>query len=69
MGFVGCPAIHPAQVEVSNRVFSPSEAELDDARETVIAFEEAGGEAISFGGRMIDYPIYYRMKKLLDEYA
>lgn len=69
MGFGGCPAIHPAQVEVLHRVFTPSQEELDSAREAIEAFEKAGEKAVSVAGRMIDYPIYYRLKKLLDEYG
>lgn len=68
IGFVGCPAIHPAQVEVLNQVFAPSTEELRNAKESIRAFEEAGEKAIAVSGRLIDYPIYYRLKKLLDEY-
>ena len=69
MGFVGCPAIHPAQVDVLHAAFSPTQSELDNAREAIQAFEDAGEKAISVGGRMIDYPIYFRLKKMLAEYA
>lgn len=69
MGFVGCPAIHPAQVEVLHQVFTPSQQEMDNAKEAIAAFEAAGEKAISVNGRMVDYPIYYRLKMLLEEYA
>lgn len=41
MGFDGKTLIHPAQIGVTNRVFAPSEEELDLARRYVAAFEEA----------------------------
>jgi citrate lyase beta subunit len=41
MGFDGKTLIHPSQIDVTNEVFSPSEAELDLARRYVAAFQEA----------------------------
>lgn len=40
LGFDGKTLIHPAQVDVTNAVFSPSEAEIDLARRQIEAFEE-----------------------------
>jgi citrate lyase subunit beta / citryl-CoA lyase len=56
-GFSGMLAIHPAQVEVINRAFTPSEAELAEARAIVAAFAanpDAG--ALQIDRRMIDRP-------------
>ncbi|HKK35297.1 MAG TPA: CoA ester lyase [Paracoccaceae bacterium] len=49
MGFDGKTLIHPDQLAVANRVFAPSEAELEFARRQVAAFEEtrAKGEAVA----------------------
>ncbi|MGV8988418.1 MAG: HpcH/HpaI aldolase/citrate lyase family protein [Cypionkella sp.] len=41
MGFDGKTLIHPDQLEVANRVFAPSDAELELARRQIAAFEEA----------------------------
>lgn len=41
MGFDGKTLIHPAQLEVCNAAFAPSEAEIDLARRQIAAFEEA----------------------------
>lgn len=41
MGFDGKTLIHPAQLEISNAVFGPSDAEIDLARRQIAAFEEA----------------------------
>src|SRR5437773_1326691 len=41
MGFSGKISIHPSQVDVINAAFTPSKAEIDEARELVVAFEEA----------------------------
>ena len=49
MGFDGKTLIHPAQVEVTNAAFAPSEAEIDLARRQIAAFEEAeaGGQGVA----------------------
>lgn len=41
MGFDGKTLIHPAQVEVANRIFAPTAGEIDLARRQIAAFEEA----------------------------
>lgn len=41
MGFDGKTLIHPAQIEITNRAFGPSEAEIDLAKRQIAAFEEA----------------------------
>ena len=41
MGFDGKTLIHPAQVEIANAAFAPSDEEVDLARRQIAAFEEA----------------------------
>ncbi|MDZ4309737.1 MAG: CoA ester lyase [Cypionkella sp.] len=41
MGFDGKTLIHPAQLEIANAAFAPSEAELDLARRQIAAFNAA----------------------------
>ena len=52
LGMDGKTLIHPAQVEVCNAEFSPSEAEIDLARRQIAAFEEA--EAAGLGIAVVD---------------
>ncbi len=40
MGFDGKTLIHPAQVDVANAAFAPSEAEIDLAKRQIAAYEE-----------------------------
>src|SRR5205823_4417587 len=58
MGFDGKWAIHPEQVKIINRVFTPTEQELARARELVEAYEkadlEAGTGVFVYNGEMID---------------
>jgi citrate lyase subunit beta/citryl-CoA lyase len=69
LGFQGKSAIYPGQVDVINRVFSPTKEELEFARKVVAAFDEAearGDAAIQLEGRMIDYPIAVKARWLLE---
>lgn len=65
-GFVGMMAIHPAQVEVINRGFTPSDAEVDFARRVVELFAENPGAAtLGLDGRMLDRPHLVQAERLL----
>ena len=44
LGFDGKTLIHPAQLEIANEVFAPSDDELDLARRQIEAFEAAEAE-------------------------
>jgi citrate lyase subunit beta/citryl-CoA lyase len=65
-GFTGMMAIHPAQVPVINAAFTPSEAEVAQARAVVAAFEaNPGAGALALDGRMIDRPHLVQAKRTL----
>ena len=51
LGFDGKSLIHPNQIDVANRVFGPSAAELEEAQALIAA---ATGGAERFRGRMIE---------------
>ena len=57
MGFDGKTLIHPGQVDICNDVWAPSEADIENARGLIAAFEEAiaqGKGVVTFNGRMIE---------------
>ncbi len=67
-GYRGKLAIHPKQLDVINREFSPSESELAFAAKIVEAFnrpENANAGVITVDGKMIDAPILQRARRLL----
>jgi citrate lyase subunit beta / citryl-CoA lyase len=71
-GYQGKMCIHPDQIEVVNRVFTPSEAEIAFAERVAAAFAKAeaeGSAAIQLDGKFIDYPIVYRAQRVLDRVA
>ena len=72
IGFRGRFAIHPAQIEILNQVFSPSEDEINHARRVIEAFEEAaavGRGSTSLDGKVVDVPVVKRAQALLDQAA
>jgi citrate lyase subunit beta/citryl-CoA lyase len=67
-GFSGMMAIHPAQIEVINVAFTPSDAEIAWARRVVELFEKNPGiGALSLDGKMVDAPHLKQAKRLLAE--
>ncbi|MBZ0262480.1 MAG: CoA ester lyase [Hyphomicrobiales bacterium] len=67
-GFSGMMAIHPAQVEVINAAFTPSDAEIAWARRIIELFDKNPGiGALSLDGKMVDAPHLKQAKRLLTE--
>lgn len=65
-GFAGKLAIHPAQIETINGVFTPSREAIAKARAIIAAFEaEPHAGVISFEGEMLDRPHLARARRLL----
>ena len=57
LGYEGKWAIHPSQIELANKVFTPSDAEVTKARRIMEAMAQAaqdGKGAVSLDGRLID---------------
>ncbi|SFE00544.1 (3S)-malyl-CoA thioesterase [Sulfitobacter brevis] len=57
MGFDGKTLIHPAQLDVANAAFSPSQDEADLARRQIAAYEaaQAGGQGVAVvDGRIVE---------------
>lgn len=65
-GFTAKLAIHPDQVSVINRMFTPSSQAVSRAQRIVEAFKTAGDPGvISLDGGMLDRPHLLRAEKLL----
>jgi len=70
LGFRGKACIHPSQVPVVNRAFTPSESELAWAWKVLEAYGEGtaqGRGAVALDGAMIDLPVVERARRLLAE--
>jgi citrate lyase subunit beta/citryl-CoA lyase len=68
LGFDGKGAINPRQIPLIHAAFSPSEAEIEEARRIVKAAEDAAAQgigAIAVDGKMVDRPVLERAKRTL----
>ena len=66
MGFSGKIAIHPDQVAPINRVFTPTPADVAEARALLDAVAMAGNGAFAFNGKMVDAPVLARARKIVE---
>ena len=68
MGFEGMGCIHPRQIAVIRKGFSPSEEEMEKAKKIVIAYRDArekGLGVVALGTKMIDAPVVARAEKTI----
>ena len=68
MGYAGCLIINPIQLPWCNKVFSPTEEEINHAKniiDTVIRIRAEGANEAVINGKMIGPPMYKRAQKVL----
>jgi len=69
MGFVGRACIHPAQIDISHEVFTPSAEELTAAKSLIQAAEAAAREGrgafTDDDGRMVDEAVVRHARRVL----
>src|SRR5262249_49855915 len=69
IGFKGKYVIHPGGAEAVNRIFAPSDAEVEWAHKVITAFDSAmaqGHASVQVDGRMVDIPVAKRAHDILD---
>ena len=68
LGFSGKSCIHPSQLAVVHRIYTPSEAEVVHARrviEAMRAAEQAGVGVFTVDGKMVDAPVVAKAQRVL----
>lgn len=65
MGFAGRACIHPKQVVTVNAVFSPTPAEILEAKAIIKALEDSQSGAALHNGKLIDRPIILAAERTL----
>ena len=68
LGYRGKSAIHPKQIETINRIFMPTESEVDYYRRVIEAFDAAvarGSAATTVDGKLVDYAMVGMAKRVL----
>lgn len=71
LGMVGKWAIHPKQIALANEVFTPSEAQVTEAREILAAMEQAkakGEGATVYKGRLVDIASIKQAEGIVSQY-
>lgn len=68
LGFDGKSVINPRQIPLVNEIYTPTEKEIQNAKEVVWAIREAeskGSGVISLKGKMVDKPIVERAERVI----
>jgi citrate lyase beta subunit len=69
LGFEGKLCIHPAQVEIANSIFTPTEAQIETALRVIEGWDAAvadGKGVFALDGKMIDPPLVYIHQRVID---
>jgi citrate lyase subunit beta/citryl-CoA lyase len=69
LGYVGRTVIHPKQIDPVRRAYAVSAAEMAYYQKVVLEFESlerTGTAAIVVDGKLVDYAMYQRAKRVLD---
>ncbi|MBP6018617.1 MAG: CoA ester lyase [Burkholderiaceae bacterium] len=69
LGFGGKLCIHPKQIDLVNRGFLPSDADVQWAHRIVLAMQAANGAAVAVDGKMVDKPVLLRAETILNSAA
>ena len=65
LGFSGKGSIHPKQIPILNRIFTPSESEIAHARRIIDAFTKADTGLVVVDGKLIEKPVLRDMHRIL----
>lgn len=68
LGYRGKTCIHPGQIETVNRIFTPTEKELDYYRRVIEAFDAAvarNSAATTVDGKLVDYAMAGMARRVL----
>lgn len=68
LGFDGKSVINPRQIPLVNGVYTPTEKEIQQAKEVIWAIQDAeakGSGVVSLNGKMIDKPIVERAERVI----
>ena len=65
LGMTGKGAIHPRQIAILNRTFSPSADAVERARRIISAFESSDSGLVLVDGKLIEKPVLRSMYRIL----
>lgn len=65
LGFSGKGSIHPKQIPILNKVFTPSEEVIQKAKKITSTFEKANTGLVVIDGKLIEKPVLREMYRIL----
>ena len=65
LGITGKAAIHPKQIEIINRQFTPSQEDIQRARRVVAEFESGDSGLVVIDNKLIERPVLRSMYRIL----
>lgn len=68
LGFDGKSLVNPRQIAMVNKVYEPTEKEVENAKNVINAIKEArmkGSGVISMNGQMVDRPVVLRAQRVM----
>ena len=68
LGFAGKSCIHPSQIKIVHKIFTPNKEELEKSLEIVRAAKAADiskGGVITVNGKMVDIPVIAKAEKIV----
>ncbi len=68
LGFTGKGAIHPKQIKILNKVFTPSLKEVNKAKKIIKLFEKSLTGLIVYDGKLIEKPVLREMYRIINIY-
>ncbi len=66
LGFIGKGAIHPKQIKILNKIFTPSVKEFAKAKKVVKMFENSSTGLIVYNGKLIEKPVLREMYRIIN---
>ena len=66
LGFSGKGTIHPKQIPIINKLFSPTLEEISYAKKVIDSFEKADGGLVVVDGKLIEKPVLRSMRRILE---
>lgn len=69
LGFSGKSCIHPSQIEIVHKIFTPDMVEVEKSMRILKAVKEANieqGGVIQVDGKMVDVPVIEKAKKIIE---
>ena len=65
LGFSGKGAIHPKQIPILNKIFTPSEEKIKRAKKIISLFENADTGLVMYEGKLIEKPVIREMRRVI----